>query len=237
MENKLLTELYPEISQDQKQRINHRMLRLQSQGVQPKPQFVFKPLLAGILLVLALAVTSFAFIPGVRASFMHYLRNIAGVNLMVDNQYPGVDNPRIIQPQNLSLQQALDAFQADLVLPEQLPGGQVLNAGLVNYYPAGSGLEEGISGRWGTINFSVYRPMTENGATLVGTNQIAQIQLTDDIQAVQYQGGWNADTKTWDDSAILRYTIQWKQNGLDFHLCGANLDQLQAAAEYLAGLN
>lgn len=237
MEDKLMHELYDGIDANQKARLAQRFARAQAEPMPERLHPNLKPVLASLLVLVVLAASTFAAVPAVRAAVLQYFRNVAGVNFVVEPRLPDYGNPNIVNPQRLSLDQALQAFKQDLSLPAEIADVGALRNGTVEYYAPGLGMHEGISGFWGKVGFSVILPMTPKDATLVGTDQFVPVKLAEGVEGVQYQGGWNSDKRTWDNDPLMGYTVQWQQNGLEFHLRSHDLNQVLDAAKAVAALN
>jgi hypothetical protein len=151
----------------------------------------------------------------------------------VTEDYPGDNYPggeEIIEPQVMSLGDALAIFPHDIQLPTYIPSGYTLNEDTVRVYvgvDAGP-FENTIEFEW----LSDDRPHLRLRVTdidpsigeIVPPDSVEEISLDTNHSAALIRGGWDADNKAWTNDVGLR--LRWSVNNLAYDLMGVNREQL-----------
>jgi len=178
------------------------------------------------LVVVSLMVV--ATISPARALVSSLLTRITGQSFEVTEDYPGdnyLADETIIEPQVLSLTEAIAIFPHDIKLPINVPADFTLDESNVSVYTdedAGSFANtiviqwKLITGAYLTLNISNHDWSTLK--EVVAPDSIEEIFLDDKHSAVLITGGWDADKKVWDNNmGILRLRWQVDDLGYDLH--------------------
>jgi hypothetical protein len=168
-----------------------------------------------------------------RAFVSSLITNIAGQIFEVTEDYPGDNHPgdeEIIEPQVMSLSDALARFPHDIQLPTYIPSGYTLNEDNVRVYVGDDAgpFQNTIEFEW----LSDDRPHLRLSVTdidpsiseIVAPGSIEEVLLDANHSAVLIQGGWDADHKVWTNDVGLR--LRWSVNNLAYDLAGVNREQL-----------
>jgi len=192
---------------------------------------------AALFVIAIIAVMS---ISPVRAFVASLITNIAGQLFEVTADYPGDNNgegEEIIEPQVVSLGDALAAFPHNIQLPSNIPSEYTLDEDNVRVYvgdgagPFSNTIEFGW--RSNTQNDFILLHITDRDLTAIGEivapNSVEEIFLDDTHPAVLIRGGWNADKKAWGDGAGIR--LRWSVSNLFYELTGTDQEQLLEIAK------
>lgn len=168
-----------------------------------------------------------------RAFVSSLITNIAGQLFEVTEDYPGDNYPgreEIIEPQLMSLGDALAIFPHDIQLPTYIPSGYTLNEDNVRVYvgddagPFANSIEfEWLSGDRPALFLRVTDIDLSTGE-IVAPDSVEEITLDTNHSAALIRGGWDADNKVWTNEVGLR--LRWSANNLEYNLAGVNREQL-----------
>lgn len=192
---------------------------------------------AALFMIAIIAVMS---ITPVRAFVASFITNIAGQLFEVTADYPG-DNygegEETIEPQVMSLGDALAAFPHGIQLPTNIPSEYTLDEDNVRVYvgedagPFDNTIELGW--RSTTQNGFILLHITDRDLTAIGEivapNSVEEILLDEAHPAVLIRGGWNADQKAWVDGVGIR--LRWSIGDLFYDLTGTDQGQLLEIAK------
>lgn len=192
---------------------------------------------AALFMIAIIAVMS---ITSVRAFVASFITNIAGQLFEVTADYPG-DNygegEEIIEPQVMSLGDALAAFPHGIQLPTNIPSEYTLDEDNVRVYvgenagPFDNTIEFGW--RSTTQNSFILLHITDRDLTAIGEivapNSAEEILLDEAHTAVLIRGGWNVDQKAWVDDTGIR--LRWSIGDLFYDLTGTDQEQLLEIAK------
>jgi hypothetical protein len=169
----------------------------------------------------ALGLVLFATTSPARA-LISSLIEIAGQSFTVTDDYPG-DNepgePTIIEPQVLSLADALAAFPYDVHLPTYAPAGYTLEEDNVWVF-VGEGAGE----------MADHMRLFWKNSNNMGPDSVEEIFLDADHSAALVRGGWNYNEKKWSD-AYGELQLTWTVGELTYHLSGTDIERLRIAME------
>jgi len=196
--------------------------------------------LVQVAALLVIAIIAVMAISPVRAFVASFITNIAGQLFEVTADYPG-DNygegEEIIEPQVMSLGDALAAFPYSIQLPTNIPSEYALDEDNVRVYvgddagPFANMIEFGW--RSTTQNDFLLLHITDRDLNAIGEivapNSVEEILLDDAHPAVLIRGGWNADQKAWVDGVGIR--LRWSIGDLFYDLTGTDLEQLLEIAK------
>lgn len=171
--------------------------------------------LAAAVLLAALGLVT-VFVPTVRAGFIELIENIGGITFNLTADYPGEDGPVTVVPsETLPLTEVLSDH--DFYFPAWAPEGyaldtdvQVTRFGWETDQPLIVLTWRGPDAR--PITLAV-KPITEE---IVGLTEIETV-LEDGQEFALWHGGWNYDTKTWDENISVQ-TLSWAVDGLSYDL-------------------
>lgn len=196
-------------------------------------QRVFTARLAWITVAVAISILLLTTIAPVRAFIASTIANIAGQTFEMTDDYPGDNHPGneiVIEPQILSLTDALGAFPHKVKLPTCLPSGYALNEEGVRVYigeDAGF-LADTIEITWLSENNGIELLVTNrdiSGVEIVAPDSVTEISLDANHPAVVIQGGWDANQKIW-STAYGALRLRWLIGDLTYELRGTDLEQL-----------
>jgi len=168
-----------------------------------------------------------------RAFVSSLITDIAGQLFEVTEDYPGDNYPggeEIIEPQVMSLDDALAIFPHDIQLPKYIPSGYTLNKDNVRVYV---GVDAGpfantIEFEWLSDDHThlVLRVTDIDLSTgeIVAPDSVEEVLLDANHSAVLIRGGWDADNKVWNNDVGFR--LRWSVDNLAYDLMGVNREQL-----------
>lgn len=172
-----------------------------------------------------------------RAFVSSLITNIAGQIFEVTDDYPGDNYPggeEIIEPQVMSVGEALVIFPHDINIPSNIPSEYVLNEDNVRVYVGNDAgpFANTIEFEWmSNIHASILLRITDRDSSIseiVAPDSIEKIYLDDNHSAVLIRGGWDADYKVWNNG--VGYRLRWSVDNLTYELLGGNREQLMAIA-------
>jgi hypothetical protein len=164
----------------------------------------FRPIALGaITLLLALTVT-LAISPSVRAQLQEWTGVIGGVFFTTTGDYPGEDGAvTIIPSEEMSLEEARAILPFVIDLPTSIPEGYALEE-KVSILRFEDGVER-VFIHWSASEKALLELEIENTTEpkwLVGPESIDEVLVRGKTAAL-VRGGWNADTKQWDNLGTL----------------------------------
>jgi hypothetical protein len=195
--------------------------------------------LAWITVALAVSVLLFVTISPVRAFVSSLITKIAGLTFEITADYPGdnyPDHETTIEPQRLSLTDALAAFPHKVNLPTYLPSRYILNEENVRVYigeDAGF-MADTMELTWLSNDKQINLIITNRDlsiAEIVAPNSVEEISLDANHPAAVIRGGWDVDKKAWITKMgyeIVR--LRWLSGDLSYELMGTDLEQLKKVA-------
>lgn len=166
--------------------------------------------LGAITLVLALIIT-LTISPSVRAQLQEWTGEIAGVLFTTTGDYPGEDGAvTIIPSEEMGLEEARSILPFAIDLPTSIPEGYALeeNVSILRF-------EDGVERvyiHWRAPGKALLELNIENTTEpkwLVGPESIEEV-LVNGKPAALVRGGWNADTKQWDQMETLTLYLPHK---------------------------
>lgn len=182
---------------------------------------------------LAISLIAIMAVSPARAFVSSLITNIAGQIFEVTDDYPGDNYPggeEIIEPQLMSLGEALAVFPHDIQLPTYIPSGYTLNEDKVRVFvgvDAGS-FENTIEFEWlsdGHPNLRLrVTDIDPSFGEIVAPDSVEEITLDTNHSAALIRGGWDADHKVWTNDVGLR--LRWSVNNLAYDLMGDDREQL-----------
>jgi hypothetical protein len=222
MDDKFLYQLREQPHPEFAATLRHKLKLSQPALPRWKPAFSFGVI--GLLLV----VTLFSATP-VRSAFLSFLTRVGGLPFEVTTGYPGDDSKvEIIEPRHLLLDEAIMLFPAPVHLPQNVVLEQE-----VSLYDFGQGnfhiilvgqTQQGIR-----FHLTILTSPDPSGGEIIFPDSVEEIFLDADHPAALIRGGWNYDTKAWDD-AYGTVRIKWTLDNLLYDL-GGNVDNLETLLE------
>jgi hypothetical protein len=193
-----------------------------------------KAKLGWITVLIAVGIIALMTISPVRAFVSSLIIRVAGQLFEVTEDYPGDNYPgdeTIIEPQEMSLSDALELFPQKIKLPTNIPTGIVMDEENIRVY---IGEEAGpfadtIEIDWVSDTSAGFTLRITNHdwsiGEIVAPDSVEEIFLDDNHPAVVIRGGWDADEKAWNnDYGNIR--LRWLVDDLPYELLGTNLEQL-----------
>jgi len=195
-----------------------------------------RPIAIGaITLLLALTLT-LAVSPAVRAQLQEWTGVIGGVLFTATGDYPGEGGSvTIIPSEEMSLNEARAVLPFTVDLPTWVPQGYALEE-KVSILRFEDGVER-IYIHWGSPEKALLELNIENTADpkwLVGPESIEELSVNGKLAAL-VRGGWNADTKQWDNPETLTLFVPHQEQTYIFiaREDDISLDELIHIAESL----
>ncbi len=184
------------------------------------------PARAVVLIGLLLATTLMSVRP-VRSAVMSFLSRVGGLSFEVTTDYPG-DNSgdeTTIESRTLPLNEAMALFPYPVHLPQNVVLEQEVSVtewgpGVSHIFLRGQ-TQQGVRFYMTLLIYS-----EPNGGEIIFPDSAEEIFLDADHPAALIRGGWNYDTKAWDD-AYGTVRIKWVLDNLLYDL-GGNGDNLEA---------
>ena len=188
--------------------------------------------LTTLIMVSLLAVIT---ITPVRALISSLLTSIAGQSFTVTEDYPGdnyLGDETIIEPQVMSLAEAITIFPHSIKLPTNIPSEYVLNEENVRVYIGENAIpfSDTIKFIWvSDTSADLTLRITDHDwittSEIVVHDSVEEIFLDDNHPAAVIRGGWDADNKVWNynDYGIR---LRWSVDNLTYYLMGINREQL-----------
>jgi len=172
--------------------------------------------LGAIALLLALTFT-LAVSPAVRAQLQEWTGVIGGVLFTATGDYPGEDGPvSIIPSEEISLEEAQAVLPFTIDLPTWVPEGYLLED-KVSILRFEDGVER-VFVHWSAFDKALLELEIENSTEpkwLVGPESIEELSVNGKPAAL-VPGGWNADTKQWDNLDTLTLYVPHKDQSYIF---------------------
>ena len=196
--------------------------------------FTRKAKLAWIAITLVATMSLLLTVSPVRAFVASLITDISGQLFEVTDDYPGSGNVTIIEPQILTLVEALTVFPHEVNLPTYVPSGYSLDEKFVQVYTGKDAgfLADTIEFTWISNSNRVSLIVTNrdlNSAEVVAPNSVEEISLDANHPAVVIRGGWDADKKVW-TNAYGTIRLRWLAGDTTYELSGRDLQQLTESA-------
>ncbi len=193
------------------QNLSNRLGIQKDNGLQVRSLQLRPIALGAITFLLALTIT-LALSPSVRAQLQEWTGVIGGVLFTSTGDYPGEDGPVTIIPgEEMSLVEARAILPFVIDLPTSIPEGYSLEE-KVSILRFEDGIER-VYIHWSAPEKALLELEIENTAEpkwLLGPESIEEV-LVHGKPAALVQGGWNSDTKQWDNLDTL--TLYVPHNG------------------------
>jgi len=201
---------------------------------QPAPLFRggrLKPAFSLLLIGLALAIALMSVTP-VRSAVLSFLIRIGGQSFDVTTDYPGDNYPGeeeiTIESHTLPLTEAVALLPSPVHLPQNVVLEQEVSVGELspgNFHIFLRGqTQQGVR-----FYMDIMTNPDTNGGEIIFPDSVEEIFLDADHPAALIRGGWNYDTKVWDD-AYGTVRIKWVLDNLLYDL-GGKMDDLEALLE------
>ena len=198
---------------------------------QPAPLFRggrLKPAFSLLLIGLALAIALMSVTP-VRSAVLSFLIRVGGLSFNTTTDYPGDDSEvETIEDRTLPLNEAMALFPYPVHLPQNVTLEQEVSVGELspgNFHIFLRGqTQQGVR-----FYMDIMTNPDTNGGEIIFPDSVEEIFLDADHPAALIRGGWNYDTKVWDD-AYGAVRIKWVLDNLLYTL-GGNIDDLEALLE------
>lgn len=184
--------------------------------------------------LIAVSVLAMMTISPVRAFVSSLVIRVAGQLFEVTEDYPGDNYPGdeiIIEPQVMSLSDALAIFPHNIKLPTNIPTGIVMDEENIRVYIGEEArpFVDTIEIDWVSDTSADFTLRITNHdwsfSEIVAPDSVEEIFLDDNHPAVVIRGGWDADEKAWNnDYGNIR--LRWLVDNLTYELLGTNLEQL-----------
>ncbi|HNT55198.1 MAG TPA: hypothetical protein PKG95_10830, partial [Anaerolineaceae bacterium] len=182
-----------------------------------------------IAVIVVMAVTP------ARAFVASLITDIAGQLFEVTDDYPG-DNydgeEEIIEPQVMSLAEALAVFPHEIIMPTAVPSECVLDEDHVQVYvgedagPFANSMElVWLASTGGCFRLWITEGEYWSNGEIVAPDAVEEISLGSDIAAVLIRGGWDADHKAWSNE-YGQLRLRWPVGDLFYELTGTDQEQL-----------
>ncbi len=198
---------------------------------QPAPLFRggrLKPAFSLLLIGLALAIALMSVTP-VRSAVLSFLIRVGGLSFNTTTDYPGDDSEvETIEDRTLPLNEAMALFPYPVHLPQNVTLEQEVSVGELspgNFHIFLRGqTQQGVR-----FYMDIMTNPDTNGGEIIFPDSVEEIFLDADHPAALIRGGWNYDTKVWDD-AYGTVRIKWVLDNLLYDL-GGKMDDLEALLE------
>ena len=190
-----------------------------------------KPAFSLLLIGLMLATVLMSVTP-VRSAVMSFLTRVGGLSFEVTTDYPGDNYPEdeeiTIESRTLPLNEAMALFPYPVHLPQNVTLEQEVSVGELspgNFHIFLRGqTQQGVR-----FYMDIMTNPDTNGGEIIFPDSVEEIFLDADHPAALIRGGWNYDTKVWDD-AYGTVRIKWVLDNLLYDL-GGKIDDLEALLE------
>ena len=182
-----------------------------------------------IVVIVAMAISP------ARAVVSSLITDIAGQVFEVTDDYPG-DNyegeEKIIEPQVMSLAEALAVFPYEIIMPTAVPSECVLDEDHVRVYvgedaePFANSMEfNWLSSKGGCFRLRITDEEYWSNGEIVAPDAVEEISLGSNLAAVLIRGGWDADHKAWSNE-YGQLRLRWQLGDLMYELMGTDQEQL-----------
>jgi len=235
MEDKFLYQLReqpnPEFVKSLRQKLTHLekeprwrlKVNFQSLVMNRKTRLIW---LTAMLMVSLLAVIT---ITPARAFITSLLTSIAGQSFEVTEDYPGDNHPggeTIIEPQVVSLVEALTLFPHDISMPTYVPNEFVLDEENVLIYTGENAgpFADTLGIQWkSNTGFYLTLYVNNHGVStsneIIAPDSIEEVILDNEHTAVLIRGGWDVDRKVWNNE-MGSIRLRWMVDDLVYDLHG-----------------
>lgn len=192
--------------------------------------FIKSKRLVQVIAFLVIGLIAIMAISPARAFVSSLIITIAGQLFEVTEDYPGTGDEQIIEPQVMSLSEALAIFPYDIQLPTYIPPGYTLNEDNVRVYvgDAAGPFANTIEFTWFSDDYAYLILRVSDtylaAGEIVAPGSVEEVQLDANHSAVLIQGGWDADNKVWKKEYGFR--LRWLIDNLTYDLMGASREQL-----------
>lgn len=193
--------------------------------------FIKSKRLVQVIAFLVIGLIAIMAISPARAFVSSLIITIAGQLFEVTEDYPGTGGgEQIIEPQVMSLSDALAIFPYDIQLPTYIPPGYTLNEENVRVYvgDAAGPFANTIEFTWFSDDYAYLilrvSDIYLDAGEIVAPGSVEEVQLDANHSAVLIQGGWDADNKVWKKEYGFR--LRWLIDNLTYDLMGTNREQL-----------
>lgn len=234
MDDHFLSQLYeqpdPEFVKNLQRRLSQNEMEIEQRVKKDTLKLFRSNLLVKIVALLVIVVIAGTAISPVRALVTSLITKIAGQTFIVTNDYPGDNNPDIIEPIVMPLQEAITVFPFSINLPSYIPSGYVLNNDVRIYVGETAGpFANTIEIDWrtnGKMNYilRITDQNERNREVIAPESATEELMLDDTNTAVLIRGGWDSDAHSWNVDHGLR--IIWLKDNLTYDLMGPDADQL-----------
>ena len=181
------------------------------------------------LALVMVGLLAVATISPARAFVSSLLTSIAGQSFEVTEDYPGDNYPldeTIIEPQMMSLAEAITIFPHSIKLPTNVPNKFTLDEDNVSVYTGKNvgSFADTIVIQWKLravtdLTLAISNHNWSKLGEVVAPDAIEEIFLDDEHSAILIKGGWDADKKMWNsDWGILR--LRWQVDDLAYDIHG-----------------
>ena len=238
MDDKFLHQLQEQPDAEFAKSLHRKLVQLQPEPKRRLDMNIYNLIknkkLVQVAALFVMAVIAVMTISPARAFVSSLITNIAGQLFEVTDDYPGDnygDGEEIIEPQVMSLSDALAAFPYNVQLPTNIPSEYTLDEDNVRVY-----IGDDAGPFANTIEFG-WRSTTPAGFSLkitdhdwnaigeiVAPNSVEEILLDDAHPAVLIRGGWDSDHKVWSNDFGIR--LRWSMDDLFYELMGTDQEQL-----------
>lgn len=171
---------------------------------------LLRPLVLGaITLLLALTLT-LVVSPSARAQVQDWVGQVGGVLFTATGDYPGGDGPiKTIPGNEMRLEEARAVLPFTVDLPAWIPEGYVLEE-TISILRLEDDIER-VFIQWAApqkalLELQITGRAPEDSHWVVGTGSIEEMLINGEPAAL-VRGGWNADTKQWEDRGQLQLHV------------------------------
>ncbi|MFZ0547541.1 MAG: DUF4367 domain-containing protein [Candidatus Promineifilaceae bacterium] len=181
-----------------------------------------KSRIAWAFAVLIVVILLMVLVPRVRARFDDILKEIGGIPIFITEDYPFSDHPNIVQDDIITLEEADDRLGFEFNLPTYMPEGMVLKEDEVH----ASNITNNVTLIWddAAVPGRILRLIVERENDIgwaVGPDSVTEV-MVNDIPASLMQGGWNEDTKKWQDYG--NRDLSWQLDGVKYTLSSGSVE-------------
>lgn len=190
----------------------------------PPPQHQTSPSrkmrLAWVFATLLALILVMAVVPAVRARFEDIVKEIGGIPILITEDFPFSDIPRTVPEDIITLEEARDHLGFEFNLPSYMPEGMVLQENEIHASNIMTSImltwqDESIRGR--VIQLIIDEAI--DVGRVVGPDSITEVMINDTPAALS-RGGWNGDTKEWEDNGAR--DLSWQLNGVRYWLSASS---------------
>lgn len=171
-----------------------------------------------IIMVLFVVMT----VPPVRAAILAYPIEIAGRIFDIIDHYPSeIDDDIVtIEPQIMSLDDALAVFPYAVKLPTYIPSEYSLDENNVRVYLNNENFPDMLEISWTAegqgLVLSVCGNCKWEQGEIIAPDSVEEVLLDNQYPAVLMRGGWYQNEKTWNYDIAL--TLEWQVDNIVYRL-------------------